>query len=327
MKYRIPAVALSLVLALGGCRGAEVPAGAADNSETWKIGISFPTTDLIYRETMMELLKEYEKDHPEVDFIIRDGESSQRRQNRDVLDMLEESVDGIILIPYTMEAPVPVIRYANEKNVPVLILDNEVIRSSTARTIGFVGADHEKMGEQAAELLVKSLEKRFPEEASWNVIYLTGVAESSGALDRDEGIRAVLDQNPRVQVIGTYNGEFTDEKAQSIMEDCLNVYPEIHGVICQNDLMAEGCVYALEAKGMAGSISVIGIDGQRSVAEKIAEGEIDGTVWQNPEMAVDAVKRLTDYLEGDLRSGNIYTEIVPLTPDNVQEYLDEGLAW
>ena len=240
MKYRIPAVALSLVLALGGCRGAEVPAGAADNSETWKIGISFPTTDLIYRETMMELLKEYEKDHPEVDFIIRDGESSQRRQNRDVLDMLEESVDGIILIPYTMEAPVPVIRYANEKNVPVLILDNEVIRSSTARTIGFVGADHEKMGEQAAELLVKSLEKRFPEETSWNVIYLTGVAESSGALDRDEGIRAVLDQNPRVQVIGTYNGEFTDEKAQSIMEDCLNVYPEIHGVICQNDLMVGG---------------------------------------------------------------------------------------
>lgn len=70
---------------------------------------------------------------------------------------------------------------------------------------------------------------------------------------------------------------------------------------------------------MAGSISVIGIDGQRSVAEKIAEGEIDGTVWQNPEMAVDAVKRLTDYLEGDLRSGNIYTEIVPLTPDNVQD--------
>ena len=57
MKYRIPAVALSFVLALGGCRGAEVPAGAADNSETWKIGISFPTTDLIYRETMMELLE------------------------------------------------------------------------------------------------------------------------------------------------------------------------------------------------------------------------------------------------------------------------------
>ena len=107
----------------------------------------------------------------------------------------------------------------------------------------------------------------------------------------------------------------------------VKVPEEIHGVICQNDLMAEGCVYALEAKGMAGSISVIGIDGQRSVAEKIAEGEIDGTVWQNPEMAVDAVKRLTDYLEGDLRSGNIYTEIVPLTPDNVQEYLDEGLAW
>ena len=162
MKYRIPAVALSLVLALGGCRGAEVPAGAADNSETWKIGISFPTTDLIYRETMMELLKEYEKDHPEVDFIIRDGESSQRRQNRDVLDMLEESVDGIILIPYTMEAPVPVIRYANEKNVPVLILDNEVIRSSTARTIGFVGADHEKMGEQAAEASGEIAGEAFP---------------------------------------------------------------------------------------------------------------------------------------------------------------------
>ena len=37
------------------------------------------------------------------------------------------------------------------------------------------------MGEQAARLLISALEKHFPDAAQWNVIYLTGIPNSSGA--------------------------------------------------------------------------------------------------------------------------------------------------
>ena len=124
MKYGISALALAAVLALSAC---SQPVGSQSDTPTCcKIGISFPTTALAYRQKMLDLLKQYDQAHPEVEFLIYDGESSQQKQNRDMLDMLENSVQGIILIPFTMEGPIPVIHYANEKNVPVLTLDNDV---------------------------------------------------------------------------------------------------------------------------------------------------------------------------------------------------------
>lgn len=59
----------------------------------------------------------------------------------------------------------------------------------------------------------------------------------------------MLSQEPRIRLLGTYNGEFSRLNAESILDDCLNVYPDLHGVICQNDLMAEGCYQALVRRG------------------------------------------------------------------------------
>lgn len=328
MKRIFSAAVLGTVLILSGCGGETIQSGSApETASAWKIGISFPTTDLIYRQKMLELLQQYDEQHPETEFVILDAENSREKQNRDILELLQMPADGVILIPYTMEAPLSVIHYANELGIPVLTLDNDVTRSHSARTIGYVGANHTRMGEQAAELLLESLQSRFPEEEQWNVIYLTGVADSSGAVDRNTGIQSVLNEHPEIQILDTCNGEFTAEKAKSILQDCLQVYPEIHGVICQNDMMAEGCYEALAEQGLEGKIALIGIDGQRSIIEKIEEGKIDGTVLESPGMAAEAAERMTLYLQGEVRSGDLYTDTFPVTAENAQEYLENGLAW
>lgn len=107
----------------------------------------------------------------------------------------------------------------------------------------------------------------------------------------------------------------------------MQVYPAIHGIICQNDLMAEGCLGALENAGLSGRIAVVGIDGQRSVVQAIADQRMDGTVWQDPTMAVAAADRLLEALQQKTLSGNLYTDIAALDSTNAQEYLNEGLSW
>lgn len=325
MKHRISALFLSSVLVFSAC--SQASDSAAPAQESIRIGVSFPTTDLAYRQKMLKLLTEYDQQHPDVELMIRDGENSQEKQNRDVLEMIEESVQGIILIPYTMEGPIPVIHYANEKNIPVLTLDNDVLHLASARTVGYVGSDHQEMGRLAAGLLLQALQTKFPNAECWNVLYLTGVAESSGAVERDLGIRSVLGSAADVQLIGTYNGQFTSENAQSILEDCLLVYPGIHGVVCQNDLMAEGCLTALQKAGLSGSIVVVGVDGQRSAVQAIANGTMNGTVWQDPSMAVIAADSLLDYLDSRTPVGTVYTDIEALNEQNAQEYLRDGLSW
>lgn len=91
--------------------------------------------------------------------------------------------------------------------------------------------------------------------------------------------------------------------------------------------MAEGCYQALENYGLAGRVSIIGIDGQRSVVEKIAEQKIDGTILQYPDMILHAVEYMRSYLNGQPLQYAYYQQIDPITFENAQACLDAGLSW
>jgi ABC-type xylose transport system substrate-binding protein len=77
------------------------------------------------------------------------------------------------------------VEYANDRGVPVITVDNTLEKAGGARVLSYVGADHFRMGAQAAELLVEVLEEKFPDEESWQVIELAGSPGASGTVDRE----------------------------------------------------------------------------------------------------------------------------------------------
>ena len=314
-----------------GCTSAQVEMqeDPAHTQARYVIGVSFPTMKLIYRQTMYEILEQNFINAKEkgIEFIVYDADGSQQRQNQDILDLVEYGVDGIILIPYTTDGPVSAIQYANEKGIPVITVDNVVEARASAQVISFVGADHYRMGKQSAELLLSVLEERFPHADKWNVIQLTGIPGASGTIDRGIAIDDMLMNTDRVRLIGSFNAEFTRENARSVMEDCLLAFDEIHGVICQNDLMALGCYDAIEAVGKLDEIIVIGIDGQEEVVSKMVEGGLHGTVIQYPNMILKGVDVLCDYLDGKPIQECYYLETDIITQGQAQEYLDKDLPW
>ena len=56
---------------------------------------------------MFQLLEEFDLSEGSVELILCDGENSQEKQNQDLVNLIDDPVDGIILIPYTMEGPFP----------------------------------------------------------------------------------------------------------------------------------------------------------------------------------------------------------------------------
>jgi len=294
------------------------------------IGVSFPTTELVYRAKMKSIA---ESVYPQgntnkrAQLIIFDGRKSQEKQNEDLLTMITSGMDGIVLIPWTTDGPLSMIRYANDIGVPVITVDNSIDEQSDCQVISYVGADHRLMGEQAAELFIEALENRYPDEKQWNVIQLTGVPGSSGAIDRGAGIEEVLGTEERIILLGNYNAEFTSENAKSVTEDLLVLYDNIHGIICQNDLMAEGCYEAVSDAGKLGEIVIVGIDGQKSVVEKMVSGGIQGTVIQYPTMIETGIELLCDYLDGKKIKDVYYQPTDKIYPFNAKFYLDNDLAW
>ena len=121
---------LTLALLLCSCRTSLPPSSSPASQEadqgSYRIGVSFPTTSLLFRSAMFQLLEEFDLSEGSVELILCDGENSQEKQNQDLVNLIDDPVDGIILIPYTMEGPLPAIQYANDRGIPVLTLDNRV---------------------------------------------------------------------------------------------------------------------------------------------------------------------------------------------------------
>lgn len=80
-----------------------------------------------------------------IEILIYDAGGSQKQQNQDILEMTDLGVDGIVLIPGTMEGCLSSVEYANTKGVPVITVDNRIRSSTSARAVSFVGADHYSM--------------------------------------------------------------------------------------------------------------------------------------------------------------------------------------
>lgn len=298
--------------------------------ERYVLGVSFPTTALPFRKSMADLaLEQYgpNADNARVEIVLKDAEGSEQKQNQDIIDLVNSGVDGIVLVPGTVEGSISAVRYANDKEVPIITVDNRMEASTTAQVVSFVGADHYRMGFQAAGLLVSSLEKKKSGRNSWNVVELVGTRESSGAIDRGEGIAETLSSDSRIKIVGTYNASFTDVDAQSVMEDVLTLHDDIDGVICQNDMMALGCYRALELAGKRGDVVVVGIDGQSSVLHVMESGGIDGTVAQSPEMINRGIEKLCDYLDGAALDPSYIEETEIVSADKASAYLSSHINW
>ena len=77
---------LTLALLLCSCRTSLPPSSSPASQEadqgSYRIGVSFPTTSLLFRSAMFQLLEEFDLSEGSVELILCDGENSQEKQNR-----------------------------------------------------------------------------------------------------------------------------------------------------------------------------------------------------------------------------------------------------
>ena len=73
---------------------------------------------------------------PGIEIRIYDANGSLEQQSQHILEMVDDQVDGIILIPGSTEQCLPAVEYANSKHVPVITVDNRIFESSAAQVIG-----------------------------------------------------------------------------------------------------------------------------------------------------------------------------------------------
>ena len=159
------------------------------------------------------------------------------------------------------------------------------------------------------------------------IVGVTGVEGNSTDMIRSRGRDAAIAEFPQIKLAGQLPGKWNREDSQKAMEDLISRYPNLKGVIGQNDDVADGCIAALKAAGIkAGQdVFVAGADGTTGGTEMIKQGLLLATSANVPQyMGAMLTARLYDVMNGwQPRASErmMSWRSVTMTKDNVDVYL------
>ena len=113
------------------------------------------------------------------------------------------------------------------------------------------------------------------------VIAIQGLLGNTPAIKRFAGLEKALAEYPKVQLVANEHADWAATKALAITETLLAAYPDVDGIWAANDNMALGVIQALEAKGLAGKVKVVGINAIPNAIEAVKTGKMTATVDVN----------------------------------------------
>jgi ribose transport system substrate-binding protein len=180
-----------------------------------------------------------------------------------VEDVIVKKPDAIVFIPVDYKALVPAVEKINAAKIPVT---NITDRSASGDFVAFVGADDYSIGLSIGRRLLTAI------GGKGNVIILEGVKGSLTSNNRVRGFNDALKEFSNVKLLASQPGNFQRLNALQVMENLMQSFPQIDGVLAANDPMAVGAIEALE--GANRKALVIGINGSKEAVELIKTGKL-----------------------------------------------------
>lgn len=200
------------------------------------------------------------------------------KQSSDVKNLIAAGANAVIVNPADSEAIVPVVKFANEKNVPVVMID---IAPSGGKVAMIVRANNSEFGQRACENLGKAI------GGKGKVLSLMGDQATTNGRDRTTGFNQCMKANfPDVEIIEKPTYWKTD-KATSEAQTVVTTTPDLSAIYMQSDsVMLAGVLNVLKSAGKltkvgeAGHIYLATIDGTPYALERIREDLVDVTISQ-----------------------------------------------
>ena len=180
-----------------------------------------------------------------------------------VEDVIVKKPSAIIFIPVDYKAMVPAVEKINAAGIPVT---NITDRAAGGKFVAYVGANDYSIGLETARTLMKAI------GGKGNVLILEGVKGSLTNTDRVRGFNDAIKENPGVKLLASQPANYQRLNALQVMENLMQSFPQIDGVLAANDPMAVGAIEALE--GANRKALVVGINGSKEAVELIKSGKL-----------------------------------------------------
>lgn len=194
---------------------------------------------------------------------VQDAGGDVAEQISQIEYFIEKKMDAIVVIACDCDAISNVVKKAKEAGIKIISYDRMIHHAQSDLYISF---DNKMVGVLMAESLVEAL----PEGGK--VLMIQGAKEDDNVSMKYEGFMEVIDDSNLEVVYEANCAGWLAELAVGYVEEALEKYPDVKGIMCGNDDIASQVVKVLSEKQMAGDIIVVGQDGDLAACQRIVEG-------------------------------------------------------
>lgn len=260
----------------------------------------------------------------DVDVIFKMASGSSVKDQEKYINeaLLKDDADGIAISPIEPTEMKGILEKVAAKKT-LITLDSDAPASSRKL---YVGADNRAAGKQAGELLKKALPK------GGKVMVFVGKRLENSA-ERLAGLREAV-KDTKIEILDLMLDNNDVIKAKDNASEAMTKYPDLAGMVGLWSYNGPAILLAVKNGGKAGKIKIVAFDDEADTLAGIKEGNIFGTVAQQPfEFGYESVQRLAKILKDDKSAipegKKLFIPTVVVTRENVDEYkgkLDKLLA-
>jgi len=283
---------------------------AADKLE---VGFIVKTMANPYFTRMLEGAEQAAEDYDvNLNWVSAEKHTDTSGQLNIVEDMLEKDIDILVINPAGPKAIVPAIDKANQKGIPVIVVDTT---AEGGEIESFIGVDNYSAAVQIAEFSANYL------NSQGQVAILEGVRGHSTAEDRMDGYHHVLDQYPDIEVVASQTANYDRTEGMRVTENIMISNPDLDFIIASNDEMALGAIRAIQSARKQDQIKVVGFDAIDAALEAIKKGELLATVENVPDrQGYVSVEKAVEYMQGKEIEEEIIIDCIVVTDENVDQF-------
>jgi ribose transport system substrate-binding protein len=258
-------------------------------------------------------------------------------QKRIVESQLAAGVDGIAISPIDAKNQVDLINQACAVT-KVITHDSD---APDSKRLCFVGMDNYKAGRAAGRLIKEAIPN------GGKVMIFVGRLEQLNSQQRRQGIIDELLDRPerslkelqfdppgkaltgaKYTVVDTRTDNFDYARAKANAEDAMTAHPDLACMVGLFAYNPPACLEAMKSAKKNGQIKLVAFDEKSATLQGIIDGDIHGTVSQQPyQYGYESVRILAGLARGDHsvlpKDGFLEVPIVQVRKDNVEKFWAE----
>ncbi|MDX9972763.1 MAG: sugar-binding protein [FCB group bacterium] len=313
---RTLAAGLLLVMALASCAPApeNAPTGTpeAGGGKTRVALVTNSASDFwtFAHAGALEAAKEFNCD---VEYKIP-AQGTVQEQQQIVEDLISTGVSGIAISPLDPKNQTEMLNAAAAK-VNLVTQDSDAPDSNRAC---YVGTDNHAAGVEAGKLIKQALPK------GGKIMLFVGTLDAQNARDRKQGIEDEL-KGSGIEVVDTRTDETDRVKAVANVQDAISSYPDLAGLVGLWSYNGPAILTGVRDSGKLGQVQIICFDEESATLQGVKEGQIAGTIVQQPyKFGYESVKLLSQLQKGDTsgvpESKQVFVPVRTITKDNVADF-------